>query len=195
MFRRGGSSVMLLRIPEVQKELSLSDEQTDQISALLEKARASRGQINFQDLQDLSADEREKLRKKFEESGKELDEKVGKILQSKQVERLHQLQLQREGATALNRPEVIQKLALSEEQQAKIKKILDDARPTGRAGFDRNRSDEDRQAAFKKMREQFDKAQKECLAVLNDDQMLDWTNMCGKTFKFPASPGFRRGNR
>ena len=45
------------------------------------------------------------------------------------------------------------------------------------------------------MREQFEKAQKESLAVLNDDQMLDWTNMCGKTFKFPERPGIRRGNR
>ena len=135
------------------------------------------------------------MRKKFEESGKEIDEKVGKILDAKQVERLHQLQLQREGAMALSRPDVIKKLNLSEEQQAKIKKIQEDARPTGRAGFDPNQSNEDRQAAFKKMREQFEKAQKDCFAVLNDDQMLDWTNMCGKTFKFPERQGFRRGNR
>ena len=99
--------------------------------------RASFGQINFQELQNLSAEEREKrigeMRKKFEEAGKGIDEKVGKILDAKQAERLQQLQLQREGAMALNRPEVIQKLGLSEEQQAKIKKIQEDARPTGRA--------------------------------------------------------------
>ena len=41
---------MLLRIPEVQKELSLNDEQKDQINALLGSA-GLRGQINFQDLQ------------------------------------------------------------------------------------------------------------------------------------------------
>ena len=35
------------------------------------------------------------------------------------------------------------------------------------------------------MQERFEKVQKECLAVLNDDQMLDWTNLCGKAFKFP----------
>jgi Spy/CpxP family protein refolding chaperone len=196
---RGGSSAMLLGIPEVQKELNLSDEQKTQIDALLADARASLGQLNFQELRNLSADEREKrlgeMRKKFEEAGKAFDEKAGKILDAKQVERLHQLQLQREGAMALSRPEVIQKLGLSEEQQAKIKKIQEDARPTGRGGFDPNQSEEERQAARTKMREKFANAQKDCLAVLNDDQMLDWTNMCGKAFKFPERQGPRRGNR
>ncbi len=199
MFRGGGSSAMLLGMPEVQKELSLSDDQTKQVTALLaeagEKMRAS-----FAGMRNLSAEERDKrrdeMRKKFEAAGKDLDEKVGKILDTKQVERLHQLQLQREGAMALSRPEVIKKLDLSDEQQAKIKKIQEDARPTGRAGFDPSLSREDREAAMKKMREKFANAQKECLAVLNDDQMLDWTNMCGKTFKFPERPaGARRGNR
>ena len=187
---------MLLGMPEVQKELNLNDDQKKDIDTLLEdsfgKMRAS-----FQGMRDLSQEEREKrmdeMRKKFEEAGKEVDEKVGKILDAKQAERLHQLQLQREGAMALSRPEVIKKLDFSEEQQAKIKKIQEDARPTGRGGFDRNQSDEERQAARKKMREQFETAQKECFAVLSDDQMLDWTNMCGKTFKFPEGQGFRRG--
>jgi Spy/CpxP family protein refolding chaperone len=204
MFGRGGggSSAMLLGMAEVQKELNLSDEQKKQIEALgqdvREKFRASVGQFNFQELQNLSAEEREKrlgeLRKKGEEVAKGVDEKVGKILDAKQVERLHQLQLQRAGAMALSQPDVIKKLGLSEEQQAKIKKIQEDARPKGWGGFDRNQSEADRQAAFKKMREQYEKAQKDCLAVLNDDQMLDWTNMCGKEFKFPERQ-FRRGNR
>ena len=203
MFRAGGSASMLLGIEEVQKELNLRDDQKKQINTLLtearDKVRASIGQVNFQDLQNLSADEREKrfgeMRKKFEEGSKELDGKVGTILESRQAERLHQLLLQREGAMALSRPDVIKKLDLSEDQQAKIKKIQEDARPTGRAGFDPNQSNEERQAAMNKMREQFEKAQKECFAVLNDDQMLDWTNMCGKTFKFPERQGFGRGNR
>ena len=199
--RGGGSSAMLLGIPEVQKELNLSDDQKKDVDALLgdvrEKMRASFGQVNFQDLQSLSAEEREKrigeMRKKAEEAGKGVDEKAGKILDAKQVERLHQLQLQREGAMALTRPDVIKKLDLSEEQQAKIKKIQEDARPKGMV-FDPNQSSEDRQTAMKKMREQFEKAQKDCLAVLSDDQMLDWTKMCGKTFKFPERQP-RRGNR
>lgn len=201
--RGGGSSAMLLTIPEVQKELNLSEDQTKQLTELAQevrdKMRASFGQFNFGELQNLSEEERQKrmdeMRKKAEEATKGVDEKVGKILDAKQSERLKQLQLQAEGARALTRPEVIKKLGISDEQLAKIKKIQEDARPTGRAGFNRDQSDEDRQAAMKKMRERFEKAEKDCLAVLNDDQMLDWTNMCGKTFKFPERQPFRRNRQ
>ena len=195
----GGSGAMLLAIPEVQKELNLSDDQKKQIETLGQdvraKVRASIGSVNFQELRNLSEEEREKMRKKFEEATKGIDEQVSKVLESKQVERLHQLQLQREGAMALSRPDVIKKLDLSEEQQAKIKKILEEARPQGRSGFDPNQTEAERQAARTKMREQFEKVHKDCFAVLTDDQMLDWTNMCGKTFKFPERQGFGRGNR
>ena len=199
MFGGGGSGAMLLGIPEVQNELNLSEGQKKEINGLLADAREKvLGQINFQDLRNLSADEREKrfgeLRKKFEEVGKGIDEKAGKFLDTKQSERLHQLVLQREGAMALARPDVSAKLGLGSEQMEKIKKIQEDARPSGSA-FGRNQSSEDRQAAMKKLREQFEKAQKDCFAVLNDDQMLDWTNMCGKTFKFPERQPFSRGSR
>lgn len=197
----GGSSAMLLTMPEVLKELNVTDDQKKQIETLSgqvrEKLRASFGQINFQELQTLSPEEREKrfgeMRKKAEEATKGVEEKVAGILDAKQVARLKELQLQREGAAALARAEVIKKLDLTEEQQAKIKKIQEDARPKGNL-FDPNQSNEDRQAAFKKMREQMEKAQKDSLAVLSDDQMLEWTNMCGKTFKFPERQG-RRGTR
>jgi Spy/CpxP family protein refolding chaperone len=197
-----GSGAMLLGIPEVQTELSLTDDQKEKIQTInddvRQKARDSFQGFNFQDLQNMSDEERQKqfddIRKKAEEAAKGVDEKITGVLDGKQKERLKQLQLQREGALALNRPEVIKKLSLTEEQQANIKKIQKDAEPTNaRQFFDPNQSPEDRQAAFKKMRDQMDKAQKDCLAVLTDDQMLDWTNMCGKTFKFPERQGF--GNR
>ncbi len=198
-----GSSAVLLAMPEVQKELNLNDDQTKQITTLLrdarEKLRASFGQSNVQEMQNLSQEERQKRfderRKMTEEVGKGIDKKIAGILDAKQAERLHQLQLQREGAMALNRPEVIKKLVLSQDQQAQIKKIQEDARPKNPPAFDSNQPAADRQAAFQKMREQFEKAQKDSLAVLNDDQMLDWTKMCGKTFLFPQRPGFGRGNR
>ncbi len=195
--RGGGSGAMLLAIPEVQKELNLSADQKDQLKTIAdgiqEKIRASFTEGSRPDFQNMSDAERQKFRddmqKRFAEVTKGVDEKVAGILDAKQNARLKELQLQREGARALLRPEVCKKLDLTEKQQADIKKIQDDARPTGGA-FGRNMSDEDR----KKLREKFEKAQKDSLAVLNDDQMLDWTNMCGKTFKFPEMQ-FRRGNR
>ena len=81
---------MLLAMPEVQKELNLSDDQKKQIDDVglqdvREKVRASMGQVNFQELRNLSEEEREKrfgeMRKKSEEASKGIDEKVGRILE------------------------------------------------------------------------------------------------------------------
>jgi Spy/CpxP family protein refolding chaperone len=200
----GGGNItatMLLGVPEVQKELNITDEQKTKIETIgqdvRDKMQQARGNFNFRDLQNMSDEEQQKafadIRKKVEEVTKGIDEKVAGILDAKQNERLKQLQLQREGALALTRPEVIKKLSITEEQQAKIKKTLEDARPTGNL-FDPNQTPEERQAGIKKIQDQMEKAQKDCLAVLTDDQMLDWTNMCGKTFKFPQMR-FGRGNR
>ncbi len=200
----GGSGAMLLGIPEVQTELGLASDQKTEVTTLLtearEKMRSSFGQVNFQELQNLSQEERQKrfdeMVKKAEEANKGLDEKITKILKPEQSTRFKQLQLQRQGARALTTADVIARLKISDAQETKIKKILADARPTGgRAAFDPNQTAEERQANMKKMREQMEKAQKECFAQLSDDQMLDWTNMCGKTFKFPEFQGRGRGNR
>jgi Spy/CpxP family protein refolding chaperone len=197
----GGINLMLLRTPEVQKELKLTPDQTSEISTLqgevMEKVRASFQQVNFQDLQNASDEERQKLftdmRKKAEEATKGVDDKVSSILDATQSKRLHELLLQRLGPAALTRPEVVKQLNLTDDQVAKITKIQTDARPQF-PRMDPNQSPEDRQAAMQKMRDQFQKSQKDMLAVLSDDQMLDWTNMCGKTFKFPPMQ-FGRGNR
>ena len=134
-----GAGAMLLAMPEVQKELNLNDDQAKQVNTLLtdtrEKLQSSFGRINFQELQNLSDEERQQrfneMRKKAEEVTKGIDEKINQILDAKQTQRLSQLQLQREGAMALARPEVAKKLNLTEEQQAKIKQIQEAAHPRG----------------------------------------------------------------
>src|SRR5688572_12661288 len=66
------SPLMLLRIDEVRKELGLSDEQNKQVQELGEELRSSFGGTNFQELRDLSQEEREKrlaeIRTKAEEA-------------------------------------------------------------------------------------------------------------------------------
>ena len=195
---------MLLRMPEVQKELGFSESQTGQIEQtqkeVMEQMRSSFSGFNFQDLQNMSREDRDKkmaeLRKKGEEIGKGVEEKIKKLLDAKQVARLDQLVLQYAGAGAFSRPEVVKKLALTEDQQAKIKKIQEDSRSQGRSGFNRDMSEEQRTEFFKKMQERREKAQKDALGVLTDEQMMTWGEMCGKDFKFPAMRpfgGFGRG--
>ena len=62
--------------------------------------------------------------------------------------------------------------------------------PKPAAAFSPDASPEERQAAFAKMQESRAKALKDTLAVLNDDQLLDWTQLTGKEFKFPQGRGF-----
>jgi hypothetical protein len=186
------SPVALLGIPEVRKELNVSDEQGKEIDDVLAKVREARGGFNFQDFQSLGEDERQKrmdeMRKKGEEADKAAQEKLDKILKPEQLARLNQLSLQRQGLMALARPEVAKQLGLSQEQQDKIKKIQDESRPQPR-GFGQNLSDEERQKLFAERQERQEKAQAETLAVLTDDQKTKWTELKGKEFDFPAFGG------
>ncbi len=188
------SSAMLLGIEEVQKELGLSDEQKKQVDELLsdvrEQMRSSFG--GFQEMQDLSQEEREErfaeMRKKAAATNKQADEKVGSILDTKQAERLGQLRIQREGLRALSRPEIAERLGLTEEQQTQMRKIREDARPQARGG--RDMSEEDRRAMFARMRQQREKMEADILAVLTDEQKQKWAEAKGQAFEFPRPQGF-----
>ena len=150
--------------------------------------------FDFQSLRDMSQEERDKkiaeLRTKGEELGKQIDAKVKKVLDEKQKKRVKQVNLQFEKDAAFTRPEVVAKLALTEDQKTQIKKIQDDARTQGLAAFNRNATPEERQAAMTKMQESPAKVLKDVMAVLNDDQLLGWTELTGKEFKFPQNMGF-----
>jgi hypothetical protein len=187
---------ILLTIPEVLKELNVTDAQKaqmEEIRAEVQKdIQSAIAGIDFQALRDMAQEERDKkiaeLRTMGEGLTKKIDGKVEKVLDEKQMARLKQLQIQREGAAAFTRPEVVAKLALTDEQKTKIKKIQDDARPQGRA-FNRNASSEERQAAIAKMQQSRTKVLKDIMDVLNDDQLLVWTELTGKEFKFPQGAG------
>ena len=184
-----GGPTALLNMPEVRKELNTSDEQNKEIDDVLAKVNEARGGFNFQELQNLSEEDRQKrmaeMRTKMEEVNKAAEEKVGKILKPEQLARLNQLSLRRQGITAVTRPEVAKQLGLSQEQLDKIKKIDEESRPQGGFGGGQNLSDEERQKRFTEMRERQEKAQADMLAVLTADQKTKWTEMQGKDFDFP----------
>ena len=145
-----------------------------------EQMRASFGGINFQELGSLSEEERDKrfadMRTKSEAAMKLLDEKLNKDLDAKQVARLKQLALQRDVVAALNRAEVAKQLKLTKDQETKLRDIAGQ-------GFPPFGPPDARQ-----------QAQADALAVLNDDQKKQWTDLTGKSFTFPepqfGGPGF-----
>lgn len=204
--RRGGfggqfggafnSPMAILRMKEVQKEIKATKGQQKQIDEGLE---AMRGGFNFQELQSLSKEDREKrmeeFRKNAAEAGKAFEEKMNKLLKPKQIARLNELSLQLQGAMALTRPEIAKDLGLTEDQQTKMQGILQAARPEGSFDF-QGASQEERQKWMTESRERQEKAQAELLALLTDEQKAKFTAMKGAEFKFPEPRfGGNRGGR
>jgi Spy/CpxP family protein refolding chaperone len=180
------SGVMLLGMDEVRKEIGTTDEQNKQIDELQQELRGSFG--GFQGFGDLSAEERQKRMDEIRKKGEEIDAKLARVLKPEQLDRLNQLRVQREGALALTRADVQEKLGFSQEQKDKVRKAQEAGRPP--AGFNfQNASDEDRA----KLREAREKAEADTLAVLTPEQKKKFDEMKGKPFEFPR--GNFGGNR
>jgi hypothetical protein len=180
----------LLAMPEVQKELAVTADQKGLIDDLLSDLRGSnRGR---QDNQDVSREERQK---RAEEQEKKTEDLLKTILEAKQVDRLNQLRLQREGASAMARAEIADALKLTQEQKEKIGKIRDESRTQrGQRGEARQEtSREDRQKAAAEFRERREKTNADILAVLTADQKATWEKMQGKKFDFPPPQPRRPG--
>ena len=179
------SNVMLAAAPEVQAELALTDAQKKLVGDLQgemqEQMRASFSGIDFQELGSLSEEERDKrfasMRTKSDAVMKQLDEKLNKGLDTQQIARLKQLVLQRDVIASLNRAEVAKQLKLTRDQEARLRDIASQ-------GFPPFGPPEARQ-----------QAQIDALAVLNDAQKKQWTELTGKSFTFPepqfGGPGGR----
>ena len=199
----GGGGGFLLAMPEVQKELGVTDDQ----KALLEDMQADMRQRggerpDFGSFRDLSPEEREKrleeMRKAGEERAKQAEDALKAILNETQFQRYTELQLQRQGLMALNRAEVQEKLALTAEQKTKLEEIRAANRPE-RGQFGRRPEGQpagerpDFQAMAAQARERREKAEADTLAVLTPEQKAKWEQLQGKKFEFPQPTFGRRG--
>jgi hypothetical protein len=130
---------------------------------------------------------------------REMEAKVKKILTESQYTRYQELALQMQGAGAVSRPEIAEKLGLSEEQIRQIRDIQMNDRPPRPQG-----RPEDGLPDMKQMQEQMKKHREEIeakiLGVLTSGQKDKWKAMLGKPFKFdemppmgPGGPGGFRG--
>lgn len=166
--------MMLLMREDVQKELNLSQTQ----KAKLEQLRQEMQQA-MQELRDLPPEQRRErmqaLRQKYDPAT---------ILNETQRKRLRELELQWQGPFALMDPEVAKQVGLTEEQQAKIRGIIQEAFQSvrGQPG--------ERMQEFQKAREQ---AEKKILEVLTPAQREKWQQMLGKPFEFQGGRGFGPG--
>lgn len=128
------SGAMLLRMKEVRDELAISDDVSAKLDDLWnEMQEDARASFNPEEMQELSPEERqekfEEFRKKTEQKSEDADKKIGKLLSKKQNDRLGQLKLQREGATALLKAEVAKALKLTKKQKDRLETIQEESRP------------------------------------------------------------------
>jgi hypothetical protein len=187
--RMGGgmwSLAMLAQAEAIQKEIAVTDEQKSKLGEMAQAMRGQGGgQRNFQDMTD---EERQKMREEMAQRRAEQDKKIASILDAKQVERLKQIQVQASGAAVVMNEEAATELKITDEQRTKVGDALRELRQSGQGGGP---------GAFAEMRE---KGLAKLMEILTDDQKAAYKKMAGEPFDMSQLPmpgrggGQRRGN-
>jgi Spy/CpxP family protein refolding chaperone len=192
----GGGPMGLLMMPEVQQELKLQQAQIDLLQGLRQqRGGPGGGGQGGPDFRNMSPEERERF---FAARQQEQRKQIGEILDANQMKRLRQLEIQREGARALNRPDVADELKLTQAQRQQVRTALDGEREAMRqafAGFQPGGeppSQEQRQQAFQRMQDTRTATDAKLNAVLTAPQKTQFQQMKGAAFQFPQ-PRFGPG--
>jgi len=180
-----GGGFGLLTIPEVQREINLTQQQWQQLQQVMAEQREQMMPL-MQQMRDATPEQRRKL---MEQMMQQWDQALGKVLQPNQKARLRELQLQAEGPSALARPDVAKELNLNEEQKRTVSEILGQYRQKQMQLWQQAGSPgTNRQAMMQQMQQLRQQMDKELLAVLTDQQQEQWKKMQGKPFQFPRGP-------
>ncbi len=193
MFGMGGPMMMLglLRSPQVQQELKITEAQQQKLQVLGEQLREKFRGLG-QELQGLSPEERTK---RMEQVNAEVEKELAKVLTEQQLKRLKQISLQVEGYAALGRPEIAQQVGLTEGQQKQVQQVLREAAEKRRALFQQGPGG-DPQARFQQMREIRQWVDEQIERLLTEQQKKKWRELIGEPFKFEFTPfGGGRGPR
>jgi len=178
----GGGGANMLRTPEVQAELKLTDDQKTKVTDLLAKLREQR-QGQGQNFQDLSPEERQKM---MADRRAAEDKQLADVLNADQMKRYHQLVLQQQGMTAVLDKPVADQLKLTDDQKTKIQAVVDEQRAAMRDMFQNGGGSQDREAMMKKMQDMRKQSDEKIASLLTDDQKSQWKDMIGAPFTFPA---------
>lgn len=113
----------VLSMPQVQKELKLSDDQITKLKDALGKVM-SNYRDTFTKLQRMSPEEQQKT---FKALNEESQKAIGGVLKPEQLKRYKQIQWQMSGFGAIQDPELQKELKLSDEQKKKLDSHFKDA--------------------------------------------------------------------
>jgi len=184
-FGRGGAAFLMA--PNVQKDLKLSDEQVGKVQDTLREIQQNHSS-DFAGLRDLSQEERQE---KMRTLGKTINDEVKKALSfsAEQSKRYDQIGLQARGFGAFSDPTVQEKLKLTDDQKSKVREIAEAARAQFQPGaFNKDASQEEREAARKKFTEMNKENMNKVLAALTDDQKKAWKELTGEPIEIQYPP-------
>lgn len=181
-----------LAIEPVQTELQLTDEQKASAQKMADDNRQA-----MMDLRNSGATP-EEMGEKIQERAKENKKKVEELLKPEQRERLEQIALQIGGGAALSRPEIADKLGLSDEQKKKLEKISEDAQQKRMDLFSAGppSDQQEMQDRMQKVQKINDEQKSKATEVLTAEQKDKFEKMQGKKFDFDPMQlmrGFGRG--
>lgn len=189
-----GAGFGLLMMPEVQRELGLTQQQIQQLQQLWQQQRAQMQELWRQ----RGSNDPSRPPEGWQQLWQQQQEQIGRILQPAQRTRLRQLELQRMGPAALMRPDVTSELNLTEQQQQKIRDIMQQyGQKTAQLMQEARNAQVDPQVWRQRLQQLREQTDKELLGVLTPEQQEQWKKMLGKPFEFPRGPwgpgGMRRG--
>ncbi len=175
-------TVTLLKLPEVQTELKLEEDKAKKLDEISAEITRERARLNAE------------YTAKMNELNKKAEGEALGLLSDGQRQRTAQLRVQQQGPRALVRPEIAEKVGLSQEQRAEISKVISQRGPLTVSGRDRggnaappnanvpaqDRTEQFRQAVTRRDTE----LRKKILAVLTPEQKTKWSELTGETFQF-----------
>jgi Spy/CpxP family protein refolding chaperone len=172
------SPALVATLDEVQTDLKLTDEQKTEIETINDDTRSSmREMFSSGDRPDMEA---------FQKLNEEAAAKVEKALEPAQFERLQQITLQVNGASALNGEAVRTKLHFTDEQSTKYEEARDANREAMQDAMEggEDLSREERQAKRDELRKAADER---LLAVLTPEQKTEFEAMQGAPLEIDLS--------
>lgn len=184
----GGVGVLgLLRSEVARTEVGVDEATAEKVRTAAEETmrQGREGREGMGNFRDMSQEEREKALEKFraqmEQRTKALEEKVREIIGADKFKHLKQIELQLAGVNALNRPEVLKDLGVSEETKEKINAAFDANREEMRKMFEgaRDMNESERAGLRTRMTGLREKLQKDVMSLLNAGEKEKLGQMMG----------------
>jgi Spy/CpxP family protein refolding chaperone len=172
------SPAFVASLDEVQTDLKLTDEQKTEIATINDDTRGK--------MRDLFSDGGPPDMEAFQKLNQEAAAEVEKLLEPTQVQRLQEITLQVNGASALNDAALREKLHFTEEQTAKFEEARDANRDAMQEAMDgmEDLSREERRAKRDELRKGADER---LLAVLTPEQKTEFEAMQGAPLEIDLS--------